>query len=386
MDKRGFRPNPPMPTNLFQDRRVMAGLLVEIASLAEKAPEPVRLMEVCGTHTMTIHRHGLKDLLRRAGVEMISGPGCPVCITPDGFHEAAIRLVTERENTVLATFGDMTRVPTKIGSLQTAVPARGSAVKVVYSPEEALEAARRNPGKEVVFFGAGFETTIPGIVLTAGRALAENLPNFAVLTAFWLIPPPLRAILSSGEIRISGFLYPGHVSAIIGSRPYEFVAREFGLPGAITGFEPGDILLGVRAVLEQIRDGRPRVGNAYPRVVRADGNPMARDVMAKYLEPFDAVWRGLGRIPQSGLRFKPSFAAADAAVKFGLGPAEDDTDSPGCRCGEVLRGVLAPPQCGLFGRACSPEAPRGPCMVSFEGACFVYYKYRGPAAAPRRKK
>lgn len=375
-----------MPINLYQDRRVMAGLLVEIASLAEKAPGPVRLMEVCGTHTMTIHRYGLKDLLKRSGVEMISGPGCPVCITPDGFHEAAIRLVAERENTILATFGDMTRVPTKSGSLQTAVPARGSAVKIVYSPEEALEAARRNPEKNVVFFGAGFETTIPGIVLTAGKALAEGRANFSVLTAFWIIPPPLRAILSSGDIRVSGFLYPGHVSAIIGSQPYEFVAREFGLAGAITGFEPGDILLGVRAVLEQIRDGHPRVENAYPRVVRADGNPAAREVMNKCLEPFDAVWRGLGRIPKSGLRFKPAFSGADASVKFGLSPVEDESDAPGCRCGEVLRGVLAPPQCGLFGRSCAPEAPRGPCMVSFEGACFVHYKYRGPGAGRPRKK
>lgn len=375
-----------MTTNLYHDRRVTAGLLVEIAALAEKIPGPVRLMEVCGTHTMTIHRHGIKDLLLRAGVEMISGPGCPVCITPDGFHETAIRLVSERPNTILATFGDMTRVPTKSGSLQTAVPAGGSAVKIVYSPEEALEAARRRPEKDVVFFGAGFETTIPGIVLTAGKALAEGRGNFSVLTAFWMIPPPLRAILASGDARVSGFLYPGHVSAIIGSRPFEFVAREYGLPGAISGFEPADVLLGVRAVLKQLRDGRPRVENAYPRVVRPEGNPAARGVMKEYLEPTDAVWRGLGRIPLSGLRFKPAFAGVDTAVKLGLSPSGDGSDPPGCRCGEVLRGVLAPPQCGLFGRACTPESPRGPCMVSFEGACYVHYKYRGPDAVSRSKK
>ena len=343
-------------------------------------------MEVCGTHTMTIHRHGLKDLLLEAGVEMISGPGCPVCITPDGFHEAAIRLVTERENLVLATFGDMTRVPTRLGSLQTAVPAPGSTVKVVYSPEDARGLACGNPGKEVVFFGAGFETTIPAVALTAGRALMEGTANFAVLTAFWIIPPPLRAILSSGEIRISGFLYPGHVSVVIGLKPYTFVAREFGLPGAVTGFEPGDILLGVRAVLEQIRDKRPRVVNAYPRVVRSEGNPAARAVMDKFLEPYDALWRGLGRIPQSGLRFKPGYAAVDAAFKYALRPADNASDPLECRCGEVLRGVLAPPQCRLFGRACTPETPRGPCMVSFEGACFVHHKYRRPSPANRRKK
>jgi len=375
-----------MPTDLFHDRRVIAGLLSEITDLAKKNSRPIQLMEVCGTHTMTIHRHGLKDLLLEAGVEMISGPGCPVCITPDGFHEAAIRLVTKRENFILATFGDMTRVPTRLGSLQTAVPAPGSMVKVVYSPEEALESARRNPGKEVVFFGAGFETTIPAVALTAGRALAEGIANFAILTAFWIIPPALRAILSSGEIQISGFLYPGHVSAVIGLEPYEFIAREFGLPGAVAGFEPGDILLGVRAILEQIRDKRPRAVNAYPRVVRSEGNPAARAVMDKFLEPYDALWRGLGRIPKSGLRFKPDCAAVDAASKYGLHPAEDASESPGCRCGEVLRGVLAPPQCRLFGRACTPETPRGPCMVSFEGTCFVHHKYQGPSPATRRKK
>ncbi|MCX6566183.1 MAG: hydrogenase formation protein HypD [Candidatus Aminicenantes bacterium] len=375
-----------MPNDLYHDRRVIAGLLSEIASLAKKTPRPVRLMEVCGTHTMTIHRHGLKDLLLEAGVEMISGPGCPVCITPDGFHEAAIRLVTKREDFILATFGDMTRVPTRLGSLQTAVPASGSMVKVVYSPEDSLELARLNPAKGVVFFGSGFETTIPAVTLTAGRARTEGRANFSVLTAFWVIPPPIRAILSSGEVRISGFLYPGHVSAVIGLEPYEFVAREFGLPGAVTGFEPGDILLGVRAVLEQIRDKHPRVVNAYPRVVRAEGNPAARAVMEKYLEPYDALWRGLGRIPQSGLRFKLDYASVDAAAKYGLHPAEDASDAPGCRCGEVLRGVLAPPECRLFGRTCTPETPRGPCMVSFEGACFVHHKFRGPSPATRRKK
>jgi len=374
-----------MTTDLFHDRRVTAGLLAEIAGLAGRAPAPVRLMEVCGTHTMAIHRHGLKDLLREAGVEMISGPGCPVCVTPDGYHETAIRLVTERENFILATFGDMTRIPTRLGSLQTAVPARGSAVKIVYSPAEAFETARRNPSKEVVFFGAGFETTIPAITVTALRALSERLDRFSVLTAFWTIPAPLRAILTAGEARISGFLYPGHVSAIIGLEPYRFVAREFGLPGAVSGFEPADILLGIRSVLEQIRDGRPRVDNAYARVVRTEGNPAARAVMEDALEPCDALWRGLGRIPGSGLRFKPQAAAVDAAGKYGLRPSDDAGDAPGCRCGEVLRGILSPSRCGLFGRTCTPEHPRGPCMVSLEGACLVHHKYRGPVRAVKRK-
>ena len=373
-----------MTTDLFNDRRVTTGLLQEIAGLAGGMTDPVRLMEVCGTHTMAIHRHGLKDLLLDAGVDMISGPGCPVCITPDGFHEAAIRLVTEREGFILATFGDMTRIPTRLGSLQTTVPARGSSVKTVYSPAEALDLSRRHPDKDVVFFGAGFETTIPAITLTALQALKENRNRFSVLTAFWTIPAPLRAILTAGEIKISGFLYPGHVSAIIGLEPYAFVAREFGLPGAITGFEPADILLGIRAVLEQIRDGRPGVVNAYPRVVRTDGNPAARALLEEELEPVDALWRGLGRIPGSGLRFRSRNARADAAAIYGLHPADDASDAPGCRCGEVLRGVLDPPRCALFGRTCTPDNPRGPCMVSLEGSCLVHYKYRGPRPAGKR--
>ncbi len=374
-----------MTTDLYHDRRVTSGLLAEITALAGRIPSPIRLMEVCGTHTMAIHRHGLKNLLRGAGVEMISGPGCPVCITPDGFHETAIRLVAERENFVLATFGDMTRIPTRIGSLQTVIPARGSAVKIVYSPAEALGLARRNPEKEVVFFGAGFETTIPAIAVTARMALAEKQSRFSILTAFWTIPAPLRAILTAGEARISGFLYPGHVSAVIGLKPYEFIAREFGLPGAVAGFEPADILLGVRAVLKQIRDGRPRVENAYARVVRDEGNPAARAIMENELEPYDAVWRGLGRIPGSGLRFKSAASAADAAIQYDLRPTEDASDAPGCRCGEVLRGVLDPPRCALFGRTCTPDHPRGPCMVSLEGSCLVHHKFRGPESAPKRK-
>jgi len=362
--------------DLYTDKKTIAALLAKIAALAGRAASPFRIMEVCGTHTMTVHRYGLKALLRRAGIEMISGPGCPVCITPNEFHEAAIRFVTEKENLILATFGDMTRVPTRTGALQAAVPARGSAVRIVYSPEESISLARKEPGKEVVFFGTGFETTIPSIALMARKALEAGLENYSVLAALWIIPPPLRAVLESGEVRLSGFLYPGHVSAIIGTSPYEFVAREFGFPGAVAGFEPADILLGIVSILEQIRDEKPAVANAYARVVRPEGNPAARKIMDETLDLYDAHWRGLGLIPQSGLRLKPEYAGVDAVRKHGLDLRGEAVDLPGCRCGEILRGVIAPPDCRLFGKACSPDAPRGPCMVSFEGACFVHFKYR----------
>lgn len=365
-------------TNEFRDKKVIGALLARIAENKRSLPSPCRIMEVCGTHTMTVHRYGLQSMLEKAGIEMVSGPGCPVCITPGEVHEAAIRLVTENENVILATFGDMTRVPTHLGSLQNAVPAKGSAVKIVYSPEESLDLARQKSNKEIVFFGVGFETTIPSIAVMAKAAAGEELSNYSILSALWLIPPPLRAILESGEVKLSGFLYPGHVSAIIGQEPYTFVAREFGFPGVIAGFEPGDILLGIISILDQIREGRPRVANEYTRVVRPEGNPVAQALMREVLEPKDACWRGLGVIPGSGLKFKAEYSAYDTEVKHDLRITARGIDLPGCRCGEVLRGILLPSRCPLFGKKCTPESPCGPCMVSFEGACLVHYKYRGP--------
>jgi hydrogenase expression/formation protein HypD len=359
----------------LRDGSITRALLGRIDEKTARLERPVRIMEVCGTHTMTIHRYGLKTPLEEAGVDMASGPGCPVCITPNEVHEACLDLVTQRENFILASFGDMTRVPTKKGSLQTAVPARSSLLKIVYSPEEALALAKANPAKEVVFFGAGFETTIPAIAVTVKRAAGEGVTNFSTLTALWLIPPALRAILQAGETAISGFLYPGHVSAIIGLEPYRFIAEEFGVAGAVAGFEPNDILLGISAVLDQIIEGRPGVKLEYGRVVNPCGNPMARAVMEEMLEPRDAFWRGLGRIPQSGLVLKERYEAYDARAKYGLSIDEGSGDLPGCRCGEVLRGLISPPQCPLFARTCGPDSPFGPCMVSFEGACFIHHKY-----------
>jgi hydrogenase expression/formation protein HypD len=359
----------------LRDRSVTRALLSRIGDKTSSLNRPVRIMEVCGTHTMTIHRYGLKTLLEKAGVDMVSGPGCPVCITPNEVHEACIDLVTKKENTVLASFGDMTRVPTKKGSLQTTVPAPSSRIKIVYSPDEALTLAKGNPTKEVVFFGVGFETTIPAIAVTVKRAAQEEVPNFSTLAALWLIPPALRAILEAGETAVAGFLYPGHVSAIIGLEPYRFIAEEFGVPGAVAGFEPNDILLGISAILDQIRAGKPGVHLEYGRVVNPRGNPVAQAVMEEMLEPRDAFWRGLGRLPRSGLALRESYRAYDARAKHSLGISEESGDLPGCRCGEVLRGLISPPQCPLFAKRCGPDSPFGPCMVSFEGACFIYHKY-----------
>jgi hydrogenase expression/formation protein HypD len=363
------------PMKELRDKSVTHALLKRIGEKTSGLDGPARIMEVCGTHTMTIHRYGLKAMLEDAGVEMVSGPGCPVCITPNEFHEACLELVTSRENTILASFGDMTRVPTEKGSLQTAVPAPSSRIKIVYSPEEALALARANPDKEIVFFGVGFEATIPGIALTVKRAVEEKLSNYSSLSALWLIPPALRAILEAGETVISGFLYPGHVSAIIGLEPYRFIAEEYRVPGAVAGFEPNDILLAISAILDMIAQGKPGVHLEYSRVVNARGNRVARKVMEDMLEPRDAFWRGLGRIPRSGLSLKQRYSHYDARVKHDLDIKEGSADLPGCRCGEVLRGLIPPPRCPLYGKRCRPDSPFGPCMVSLEGACFIYHKY-----------
>ena len=359
----------------LKDKRTIDRRLDEVRDLAAALPSPVRIMEVCGTHTMALHRSGLKARLEKAGVETVSGPGCPVCITPDAIHEAAIGLVTRRENFILATFGDMTRVPTRAGSLRDAVPAPESVVRIVYSPEEALEAALRSPEKDVVFFGAGFETTIPGIAYTVRRAFEEKLRNFSVLTALWLIPPAIRAILEAGECAVTGFLYPGHVSAIIGEASYAFVSGEFGVPGAIAGFEPPEILNGILSILAQAINKSPKVANEYRRVVRPEGNPVARALMDAILEPKDAVWRGLGRIPESGLKIRRRYSGFDAETKYELNTVRTVRETSGCRCGEVLRGIIGPADCRLFGKRCTPDSPLGPCMVSYEGACLITHKY-----------
>ena len=365
------------PFSDWRTRKTTNRLLQAIEAETRHLSASLKLMEVCGTHTMTLHRSGLKPLLREAGIEMISGPGCPVCITPDYYHEAMIDLLSSRDNILACTFGDMTRVPTRKGSLQTIVPKQGSQIKIVYSPEEAMEEARNHAVKEVILFGAGLETSIPAITVTIKKACQERLKNYSLMAAFWLIPPALKAIVESRELAINGFIYPGHVSAIIGEKPYAFIAEEYHLPGAIAGFEPADVLLGVLSVVKQIRSGQPRVANEYQRVVQPEGNVQALALMDKYLTKEAAIWRGLGVIPDSGLRLKPEYSDFDATKRFSLQLQPHRVKKTACRCGEVLKGLVGPAGCPLFGRNCRPDSPQGPCMVSYEGACLIEYKFSG---------
>jgi hydrogenase expression/formation protein HypD len=346
-----------------------------LARIASAVSRPIQLMEVCGTHTMAIGRHGLRSLFPRQ-LRLLSGPGCPVCVTPGSDVDQAIDLA-RRPGTLVATFGDMLRVPGNRRETLDAARAGGARVRIVYSALDAVELARGDAGTEVVFVGVGFETTSPTIAAAMQRAVADGLRNFSVLPSFKLVPPAMAALCADPDVRIDGFLCPGHVSAIIGTRPYEAIAREAGVPCAVAGFEPLDILEGVAELVEQLRDGRHEVSNRYTRVVHPDGNPVARRLLDDVFETTDAAWRGIGVIPRTGLGIRAAHAALDARRRFGLPPSTPDDLPEGCSCGRVMRGVIVPTQCPLFGKACTPAVPVGPCMVSSEGACAAYHKYGG---------
>lgn len=352
----------------FRDAHQAARLAAAIDRLAKR---PVAFMEVCGTHTVAIFRHGLRRLLLES-VQLISGPGCPVCVTPAAEIDRAIAIAARPEVT-LATFGDMLRVPGSRGSLQAARAAGGD-VRVVYSTRDALHLAAGNPGRAVVFFGVGFETTTPTVAAALLEARQRGYENFFVLPAHKLIPPAMRALLEMGEVRIDGFLCPGHVSAIIGAAPYWFIPAEYGIPCVITGFEPLDILQGIAMLLAQVAAQRPTVEIQYRRGVPEEGNAIARRCVAEVFEICDATWRGLGTIPESGLRLRAELAMHDATRAFPV-TLPEAREAPGCLCGAVLRGVRRPDQCRLFGRTCLPEQPIGPCMVSSEGTCAAWYEY-----------
>jgi hydrogenase expression/formation protein HypD len=327
-------------------------------------------MEVCGTHTMSVARHGLRDLLPQ-GIRLVSGPGCPVCVTAMGDLDRVVALC-RRPGITVATFGDLIRVPASRTSL-AGERAAGSDVRVVYSARDAVEMAAALPAREVVLVGIGFETTAPTTAAAVVEARRRDIRNFSVLSLHKTMPPALRALLDLGETPISGFILPGHVSVITGSTCFEFLADEYGIAGVVTGFEPGDIL---EALLMLLRQTAPKVENQYTRAVSPQGNPVAREVMERVYEPCDADWRGLGVIPGSGLGLRPEFADHDAAARFAV-EAGEALEPDGCRCGEVLRGVTDPVDCALFGRRCTPLEPVGACMVSSEGACAARYRYRG---------
>jgi hydrogenase expression/formation protein HypD len=343
--------------------------------LAKGSPGPATIMEVCGTHTMSVARFGLKALLP-SGVRLISGPGCPVCVTSqldlDGFLALG-----EYPGVVLTTFGDMIRVPGSRNSLDRQ-RAAGTDVRVVYSPFDAVDLAKKEPepDKQFIFFGVGFETTMPATALAIQTAAAAHLKNFSVFCVHKTMPAALRALLASPDVQVSGLLLPGHVSAIVGAASYDFIPQEFHLPCAVTGFEPLDILLGVEAILTQLRNGNAHVANTYKRAVSAPANPKAQKVMEEVFVPSDAEWRGLGIIPQSGVSIHPKYVDFDARARFAriLTHVPPPIKTP-CRCGDVLRGILPPPDCTLFGKTCTPSQPIGPCMVSSEGACAAAYRF-----------
>ena len=354
----------------FRQGTVAAKIVERLRAYASR---PVNLMEVCGTHTVSIFRHGIRNLLPR-GVTMLSGPGCPVCVTANADLDKAIALA-EIPDVILATFGDMFKVPASYSSLREA-KAEGADVCLVYSTLDALEIARANPQKQVVFFAVGFETTAPTIACSILEAEREGIENFSIVSVHKLIPPALKALLDGEEVRIDGFLLPGHVSTIIGSRPYEFIPSGYGVACVIAGFEPLDILGGIEMLLRQIADGEVRVEIGYRRAVRREGNPLALEQMYRVFEVCDAEWRGLGVIPESGLRLRKEYERFDAERRFDVN-TPPPREHPACRCGEVLRGVTSPPECPLFARACTPEHPIGPCMVSVEGSCAAWYRYGG---------
>ncbi|HTK51235.1 MAG TPA: hydrogenase formation protein HypD [Gemmatimonadaceae bacterium] len=362
----------------FRDPEIIARTCDEIRRLADPGRH-YRFMEVCGGHTHAIYRFGLKDVLP-SNVELIHGPGCPVCVLPMGRIDDGLTLAKE-PNVIFAAFGDMMRVPGAHGS-PLEHKARGLDVRIVYSPTDALKLARRNPDKHVLFFAIGFETTAPSTALTLMRAKAEGIRNFSVFCNHVTIIPAIRAILSSPDMRLDAFIGPGHVSTVIGCRPYEWIARDERKPIVVSGFEPLDILQSIVMLLRQLRDGTAIVENQYKRVVPWEGNKGALRAMAEVfqLRPF-FEWRGLGFISQSALAIRAPYSAWDAETVFRVAGVRV-TDPKAAQCGEVLKGVLKPVQCKLFGRECTPERPVGALMVSSEGSCAAYYNYEHRKATP----
>jgi hydrogenase expression/formation protein HypD len=355
----------------FRDPEVIGRTAEEIRRLADPGRH-YRLMEVCGGHTHAIYRFGLKDVLP-ANIELIHGPGCPVCVLPMGRIDDGLALA-RRPDVIFSAFGDMMRVPGAHGS-PLEHKAKGLDVRIVYSPSDALKLARTNPDRHVVFFAIGFETTAPSTALTLLRARAEGLENFSVFCNHVTIIPAIRAILDSPDMRLDGFIGPGHVSTVIGCRPYEWIARDEGKPIVVAGFEPLDLLQAIVMLLRQLREGRAEVENQYTRVVPWEGNRAALRAMAEVfqLRPY-FEWRGLGFISQSALRIRDEFAQWDAERVFSVAGVRV-TDPKAAQCGEVLKGVLKPVQCKLFGRECTPEHPVGALMVSSEGSCAAYFNY-----------
>jgi hydrogenase expression/formation protein HypD len=359
----------------FRNKHLIINAAKQISSIM--LPRGVNIMEVCGTHTQSFFRFGLDKLLPR-NLRLISGPGCPVCVSAQGYIDSAIELA-QHNNTVILTFGDMLRIPGTRSTLEKENAKLGN-VRVVYSALDSLNIARQHPDKKIVFLAVGFETTAPTIALSIMAARKEKLKNLFFFSSLKLIPPAMEFLLKDERLNLSGFLCPGHVSAIIGTKPYEFIPQKYGLPCCITGFEPLDILEGIYVILKQIKENNPSIANQYARVVKKQGNPKALKIISLVFKICDADWRGLGEIPESGLAIKNDFSQFDAERAF---PVKGDNAcqtgrrqrATRCRCGDILKGLIFPRDCPLFIKVCSPDNPIGPCMVSREGACNAYYKY-----------
>ncbi|MEQ9484338.1 hydrogenase formation protein HypD [Coleofasciculus sp. F4-SAH-05] len=360
----------------FRDPQKAKALLREIQTLTTQlgktSTQPLKVMEVCGGHTHSIFKYGLEEILPDT-IELIHGPGCPVCVMPRGRLDDAIA-IADYPNVILTTFGDAMRVPGSQKSLLQA-KATGADIRMVYSPLDSLQIAKDNPDKEVVFFGLGFETTAPSTALTILQADAEGLQNFSMFCNHVLVIPALQALLDNPDLQLDAFIGPGHVSMVIGTEPYQFIAQQYQKPLVVSGFEPLDILQSLWMILQQLIQGRCEVGNQYDRIVQPQGNRVALDAMNTVFEVRQKFeWRGLGDIPNSGFKIRSKYAQFDAEVKFTL-PNRQVADHKACQCGEILKGVMKPWQCKVFGTACTPENPIGTCMVSSEGACAAYYKY-----------
>jgi hydrogenase expression/formation protein HypD len=362
----------PDKADAFRDPELAKGLVDRIHTNSRR---PVRLMEVCGTHTVALFRSGVRSLLPET-LTLLSGPGCPVCVTAQGEIDAFVKLA-QRPGTIVTTFGDLLRVPGSGASLQQ-VKLEGADVRIVYSATDALAIAQDNPDKEVVFLGVGFETTAPTIAAVLMSAHRSRCPNFSIAAAHKTVPAALEALLARPDLKVDGLLLPGHVSVMIGVAGYRPFFEKTQLPCVVTGFEPTDLLMGIAELVTQIEEGRPRLANAYRRAVNEAGNPKAMALLERVFEPADVQWRGLGMIPASGLVLRPDFQDYDAFRRFDI-QIEDVPEPRGCACGQILTGTLSPPQCPLYKGACTPIHPVGPCMVSSEGTCAAYYRYHQDA-------
>lgn len=356
----------------FRNHDKAQALIWQIRELSHLLEKPVKIMEVCGGHTHSIFKYGIEEILPDT-VELIHGPGCPVCIMPKGKLDDAIA-ICQNPKVIFTTFGDTMRVPGSKHSLLQA-KAQGADIRMVYSPLDSLEIAKNNPNKQVVFFAIGFETTAPSTAFTILQAAEENLSNFSMFVNHVLVIPALKALLNNPDLKLDGFVGPGHVSMVIGTEPYQFISQQYYKPIVISGFEPLDILQSIWMLLQQLIENRCEVENQYSRLVETKGNQVALQAINKVFAVRDTFhWRGLDEIPNSGLKIRPEYAQFDAENKFII-PNLKVSDHKACQCGEILKGVLKPWQCKVFGTACTPETPIGSCMVSSEGACAAYYKY-----------